>query len=197
MEFLVNRALHRKSSAGYNLNSLFVGSEGTLGLVTEATLKLTPIPEENGVAVVALPTIKDAADMAVEVMRKNVPIGAVEILDEVLMGVINRSGVTSRTWAEAPTLFFKFSGTKSSVTDSIEQVKNIAQKYHTQDFQYESDPQKQKRLWSARKEALWTMLALREKEGQVWSTDVAVPLSRIAELIGRLSLRHSQSNTRH
>ncbi len=147
-------------------------------------MKLTPIPEENGVAVVALPTIKDAADMAVEVIRKNVPIGAVEILDEVLMGVINRSGVTSRTWTEAPTLFFKFSGTKSGVADSIEQVKTIAAKYHTQDFQYESDPDKQKRLWSARKEALWTMLALREKEGQVWSTDVAVPLSKIAELIG-------------
>ncbi|KAH6661794.1 hypothetical protein F5X68DRAFT_226029 [Plectosphaerella plurivora] len=173
----------RKSSAGYNLNSVIVGSEGTLGFVTEATLKLTPIPEETGVAVVALPTIKDAADLAVEVIRKNVPVGAVEILDEALMGVINKAGVTSRVWAVAPTLFFKFSGSASSVQDNIREVKNIAKKYDTKDFQYESNSVEQARLWSARKEALWTILALREKEGSVWSTDVAVPLSRVAELI--------------
>lgn len=126
--------------------------------------------------------------MAVEVIHKNVPIGAVEILDETLMSVINQSGVTPRKWAETPTLFFKFSGSKSGVEDNIREVKKIADKYHMEDFQFESDPQKQARLWSARKEALWTMLALREKEGSVWSTDVAVPLSRVAELIGKLLL---------
>lgn len=146
-------------------------------------------------AVVALPTIKDAADLAVEVIRKNVPVGAVEILDEALMGVINKAGVTSRAWAVAPTLFFKFTGSASSVQDNIREVKKIAKKYDTRDFQYENDPVEQARLWSARKEALWTILALREKEGSVWSTDVAVPLSRVAELIGESNLLQNHSPT--
>ncbi|KAF4449688.1 D-lactate dehydrogenase (cytochrome) [Fusarium austroafricanum] len=173
----------RKSSAGYNLNSLFVGSEGTLGFVTEATLKLAPIPEMTGIAVVTFPTVKAAATMAIEVIRRGVPISAVEILDEVLMSVINRMGATSREWNEVPTLFFKFSGSDAIVRDSIAQVQDISKRHQARDFQYESDPHKQKALWSARKEALWSMMALRRTEGHVWSTDVAVPLSRVAELI--------------
>ncbi|KAM0277680.1 hypothetical protein ACHAQH_005623 [Verticillium albo-atrum] len=180
---LKTRRRPRKSSAGYNLNSLFVGSEGTLGFVTEATLKLAAIPEDNGVAVVTFPTVKAAASMAAEVIRRGIPIGAVEILDEVLMNVINRVGATSRTWDEVPTLFFRFSGSDMSVKDSIAQVRRVAESHEARTFLYESDPHKQKALWSARKEALWSMLALRETEGHVWSTDVAVPLSRVAELI--------------
>ncbi|KAF6517949.1 hypothetical protein HZS61_002027 [Fusarium oxysporum f. sp. conglutinans] len=180
---LKTRRRPRKSSAGYNLNSLFVGSEGTLGFVTEATLKLAPIPEHTGIAVVTFPSVKAAATMAIEVIRRGVPISAVEILDEVLMSVINRMGATSRRWNEVPTLFFKFSGSDAIVKDSIAQVQSISKKHHANGFQYESDPEKQKALWSARKEALWSMMALRETDGHVWSTDVAVPLSRVSELI--------------
>ncbi|KAI1047319.1 hypothetical protein LB505_012670 [Fusarium chuoi] len=180
---LKTRRRPRKSSAGYNLNSLFVGSEGTLGFVTEATLKLAPIPERTGIAVVTFPSVKAAATMAIEVIRRGIPISAVEILDEVLMSVINRMGATSRTWKEEPTLFFKFSGSDAIVKDSIIQVQSISKKHHANGFQYESDPEKQKALWSARKEALWSMMALRETDGHVWSTDVAVPLSRVSELI--------------
>lgn len=175
---------YSKSSAGYNLNALFVGSEGTLGLVTEATLKLANIPEATGVAVIAFPTIKGAASMAVDVIHKGVRVGAVEILDDVLMGVINKIGNTSRTWKEAPTLFFKFSGTKAGVKDSFDQIRRIADNYDTLELQYENGIEEQKALWSARKEALWSMLALRESGNEVWSTDVAVPLSRVSELIG-------------
>ncbi|SCO44897.1 probable D-lactate dehydrogenase (cytochrome) [Fusarium fujikuroi] len=180
---LKTRRRPRKSSAGYNLNSLFVGSEGTLGFVTEATLKLAPIPEHTGIAVVTFPSVKAAATMAIEVIRRGIPISAVEILDEVLMSVINRMGATSRKWKEEPTLFFKFSGSDAVVKDSITQVQSISKKHHANGFQYESDPEKQKALWSARKEALWSMMALRETDGHVWSTDVAVPLSRVSELI--------------
>uniref|UniRef100_A0A0D2Y1K2 D-lactate dehydrogenase (cytochrome) n=1 Tax=Fusarium oxysporum (strain Fo5176) TaxID=660025 RepID=A0A0D2Y1K2_FUSOF len=184
---LKTRRRPRKSSAGYNLNSLFVGSEGTLGFVTEATLKLAPIPEHTGIAVVTFPSVKAAATMAIEVIRRGVPISAVEILDEVLMSVINRMGATSRKWNEVPTLFFKFSGSDAIVKDSIAQVQSISKKHHANGFQYESDPEKQKALWSARKEALWSMMALRETDGHVWSTDVAVPLSRVSELIGQFA----------
>lgn len=96
-----------KSSAGYNLTNLFVGSEGTLGLVTEITLKLTVIPQDTSVAVVTFPTIRDAAAAASRVMRAGIPVAAMEIMDEVQMAVINKAGSTAKKWKEVPTMFFK------------------------------------------------------------------------------------------
>ncbi|KAI1261644.1 RNA dependent RNA polymerase-domain-containing protein [Xylariaceae sp. FL1019] len=153
----------RKSSAGYNLNGMFVGSEGTLGLVTEATLKLAIIPEETSVVVVSFPTIRDAASAAAEVARQGIPVGAMEIMDEVQMKVVNLGGQTApRVWKEAPTLFFKFSGTKVSVKDNIKRVQDITKSNKGSNFEFAKDEREQKMLWSARKEALWSMLALRK-----------------------------------
>jgi D-lactate dehydrogenase (cytochrome) len=101
------RGRPRKSAAGYNLTHLFVGSEGTLGIVTEITLKLAVIPQETSVAVVTFPTIRDAANAAGAVLRAGVPIGALEIMDDVQMGVVNKSGSTNRKWKEETTMFFK------------------------------------------------------------------------------------------
>ncbi|CAK7227518.1 D-lactate ferricytochrome c oxidoreductase [Sporothrix curviconia] len=174
----------RKSSAGYNLNSLFVGSEGTLGLVTEATLKLTVVPEELSVAVVTFPTIRDAASAAAEVMQTGIPVAAMEIMDEVQMRVVNLGGATSpRVWKEMPTLFFKFAGSKASVSDNIQNVAKITGRNHGSNFEFAKDAREQKLLWSARKESLWSMLALRKAGEEVWSTDVAVPFSRLADII--------------
>src|SRR5277367_818216 len=174
----------RKTSAGYNLNSLFVGSEGTLGLVTEITLKLAVIPQEYSVAVVTFPTIRDAASAAAGVMRAGVPVAAMEIMDEVQMRVVNLSGATKpRSWKELPTLFFKFSGTKAGVRENIGLVKAIAKAHKGGDFEFAASPEEQKLLWSARKESLWSMLALRKDGSEVWSTDVAVPFSRLADII--------------
>ncbi|CAK7226905.1 D-lactate ferricytochrome c oxidoreductase [Sporothrix eucalyptigena] len=174
----------RKSSAGYNLNSLFVGSEGTLGLVTEATLKLTVVPEELSVAVVTFPTIRDAASAAAEVMQTGIPVAAMEIMDEVQMRVVNLGGATSpRVWKEMPTLFFKFAGTKASVSENIQNVAKITGRNRGSNFEFAKDAREQKLLWSARKESLWSMLALRKAGEEVWSTDVAVPFSRLADII--------------
>lgn len=174
----------RKSSAGYNLNGLFVGSEGTLGLVTEATLKLTVIPEDLSVAVVTFPTIRDAASAAAEVMQAGIPVAAMEIMDEVQMKVVNMGGATApRVWKETPTLFFKFSGTKAGVKENIAQVQRIAKSNKGGTFEFAKDAREQKLLWSARKESLWSMLALRKDGEEVWSTDVAVPFSRLADII--------------
>lgn len=101
----------RKSSAGYNLTSLFVGAEGTLGLVTEITLKLAVIPQDTSVAVVSFPTIKDAAAAATRLIRSGIQLAALELMDDVQMGVLNQHGsaaVRKRVWDEKPTLFIKF-----------------------------------------------------------------------------------------
>lgn len=174
----------RKSSAGYNLNSLFVGSEGTLGMVTEITLKLAVVPQEYSVAVVTFPSIRAAANAAAGVMRAGVPVAAMELMDEVQMRVVNLSGSTKpKTWVELPTLFFKFSGTTAGVKDNIGTVKLIAKEHGGGKFEFAATPQEQKLLWSARKESLWSMLALRKEGTEVWSTDVAVPFSRLADII--------------
>ncbi|KAI0455739.1 putative D-lactate protein [Xylaria acuta] len=174
----------RKSSAGYNLNGIFVGSEGTLGLVTEATLKLAIVPEETSVAVVSFPTMRDAASAAAGIMQAGIPVASMEVMDDVQMRVINLGGATApRVWKEAPTLFFKFAGTKTSVKDNIGRVKGITKANGGSNFEFARDEREQKLLWSARKEVLWSMLALRKEGEEVWSTDVAVPFSRLAELI--------------
>jgi D-lactate dehydrogenase (cytochrome) len=155
-----------------------------LGLVTEITLKLAVIPQEYSVAVVGFPTIRDAAAAAAGVMRAGVPVAAMEIMDEVQMRVVNLSGSTApKTWREVPTLFFKFSGTKLSVKENIDQVKKIAGAHKGGDFEFARGKEERDRLWSARKESLWSMLALRESGEDVWSTDVAVPFSRLADII--------------
>ena len=182
-EIIKTRRRPRKSSAGYNLTGLFIGSEGTLGIVTEATLKLAVIPQETSVAVVTFPTIRDAAVAAAKVMRAGIPIGAMEIMDDVQMSVVNRAGATGKTWKEVPTMFFKFSGTEFGVKDNIRVVKAITKAHKGGDFEFAKTPKEAAVLWSARKEALWSMLSLRQTGEEVWSTDVAVPLSRLPEII--------------
>lgn len=175
----------RKTSAGYNLTGLLVGSEGTLGIVTEATLKLAPIPEETRVGVVSFPTIRDCASTAQQLIRRGIQVQCMEILDDVQMDVINRAGGTGRTWSVSPTLFFKFSGTSAGVEDSINLTRELAKTNHAQAFQFAKDEREAHDLWSARKQSLWSMMALRKEGSEVWSTDVAVPISRLPDIIGR------------
>ncbi|OQN96568.1 hypothetical protein B0A48_16998 [Cryoendolithus antarcticus] len=173
----------RKTAAGYNLTSLFVGSEGTLGLVTEITLKLAVIPQKTAVALATFPSIRDAASTSAAVMRAGIPIAAMEIMDEVQMNVVNRAGSTKKKWAETPTLMFKFSGTPASVAEQVGQVKKLSKANKSGSFEFTADEAEQAALWSARKESLWSMLALRKAGEEVWSTDVAVPMSRLADIV--------------
>ena len=173
----------RKSSAGYNLNHLFVGAEGTLGIVTEATLKLAVIPQETRVGVVTFPSIRDAAAAAMQVIRSGVPVAAMEIMDDVQMSVINRAGGTNRTWKEVPTIFFKFSGTTAGVQDNIQLTTRIAKANHGGEFIYARNDQEAHDLWKARKDSLWSMLSLRREGDEVWSTDVAVPISKLPDIV--------------
>ncbi|KAI0151571.1 hypothetical protein GGR57DRAFT_470750 [Xylariaceae sp. FL1272] len=173
----------RKSSAGYDLTKLFIGSEGTLGLVTEATLKLTSKPANTSVAVCSFGTIRQAADCVSKVVGQGIPVAAVEILDDEQMKCINAAGMTTKTWTEAPTIFFKFSGTAQGVKEQINIVKNLAKQTGSVGFDFARSQEEQAELWSARKEALWSTMALAKPDDKVWTGDVAVPMSRLPQLI--------------
>lgn len=170
----------RKCSAGYNLNGLIVGSEGTLGIVTEATLRLAVKPQHTSVAVVPFPSIKSAVSAAAAVIRNGVQVAAVELMDEEQMRIVNAGGSTRpRLWKEVPTLFFKFSGTEVTVADNIETVKNVIQPHKPVSFEFAKDETEQKMLWSARKESLYSLLAMRE-EGETMCTQQSMRLSLLA-----------------
>ncbi|KAJ4011060.1 hypothetical protein NW766_007692 [Fusarium irregulare] len=174
----------RKTSAGYNLTGLFTGSEGTLGIITEATLKLAIVPEHFSVATATFSTVQEAADAAFKIMRRGVPLAALELMDDVQMRVINQSGgAGGRLWDENPTLFLKFSGSQNAVEDNINLAKEIVKSNSCRSFESAQTEDQMQSLWSARKQALWASLAVRPEGTQIWSTDVAVPLSRMAELI--------------
>jgi D-lactate dehydrogenase (cytochrome) len=173
----------RKSSAGYDLTRLFVGSEGTLGLVTEATLKLCVKPAAESVAVAMFPSVRSAADCVARVVGDGIPVAAVEILDDDQMRFINALGNTTRKWREAPTLFFKFTGTAGGVKEQIDVVRQLAKGAGGQSFDFARDQAEQVELWSARKDALWSTMAQRRPGDHMWTGDVAVPMSRLPDII--------------
>ncbi|KAK4204020.1 hypothetical protein QBC40DRAFT_273805 [Triangularia verruculosa] len=173
----------RKSSAGYDLTRLFIGSEGTLGLVTEATLKVTVKPVSESVAVASFGSIREAANCVAKVVGEGVPVAAVEILDDDQMKFINQAGATSRRWKEAPTIFFKFTGTPSGVKEQVAIVQKITKGAGGKSFDFARDETEQVELWSARKEALWSTMAVKKPGDRVWTGDVAVPMSRLPDII--------------
>jgi D-lactate dehydrogenase (cytochrome) len=162
----------RKCSAGYNLNGIIVGSEGTLGIVTEVTIKLAPIPKHYSVAVVPFPSLDKAVAAAAAVIREGVPVAALELMDEVQMRIVNDVGATlPRVWKEVPTLFFKFSGTEGTVKDNVQTVKGIIRRFGPEGYEWATDGDEQASLWSARKESLYSLLSLRKQGEQLCKSD--------------------------
>lgn len=188
---LKTRRRPRKSSAGYDLTKLFVGSEGTLGFVTEATLKLAVVPKQIGVATCSFKDVRTASAAAIKMVREGISgIAALELMDEAQMRVINKNGgtlrkdgKTKRLWKEQPTLFMKFSGTENSIRDDIQRVRSVANAFGGSKLEHATDEKEKDAIWAARKEALWAMIAQRDEGTEIWSTDTAVPLSRLAEII--------------
>ncbi|KAL7900097.1 hypothetical protein HDV63DRAFT_303960 [Trichoderma sp. SZMC 28014] len=180
----------RKTSAGYNLNSLFTGSEGTLGIITEATLKLAIMPTNFSVAAVAFQTIHAAAAAAFSLVRAGLPMAALELMDEVQMERINRSGGTEgRMWEENPTLLIRFSGTKNAVEESIQEARAICRRHDASSFEGVTTEKEMDSLWLARKEGMLKAIASKPEGTAVWATDVAVPISRMADLIEESKVR--------
>jgi D-lactate dehydrogenase (cytochrome) len=171
----------RKSAAGYDLTRLFVGSEGTLGVITEVTLKLYGIPEAISAAVCAFPSIAAAVDTVILIIQSGIPVARIELLDEPQMDAINK--YSKLDYKVAPTLFFEFNGTKNGVAEQVELVRDIAGEYGGDDFRWATAQEERNKLWQARHDAYYAALALRPGS-KGWATDVCVPISRLADCIG-------------
>lgn len=170
----------RKSSAGYDLTRLFVGSEGTLGVICELTLRLFGVPEAISAAVCSFESIEDAVNCVTRVIQLGLSVARCELLDEVMMDAINRhSGLDYRV---APTVFFEFHGSEAGVVEQAETVEAIASEFGGSGFRWAVRQEERTRLWEARHNALYASLALRPGAKTV-ITDVCVPLSSLAECI--------------
>ena len=180
----------RKSAAGYDLTRLFVGSEGTLGIITEVTLRLYGIPEAISAAVCAFPNIEGAVDTVILTIQNGVPVARIELLDECQMAAINKYSKLDHK--VAPTLFFEFHGSPAGVAEQAETVNAIASEHGGDDFRWATTSEERSRLWQARHDAYYAALALRPGS-KGWATDVCVPISRLAECISETKRDLAQS----
>jgi len=171
----------RKSSAGYDLTHLFVGSEGTLGVLTEVTLRLHPLPEAVSVAVCSFETVRGAVETVIEGIQLGAGLARVEFLDDKQIDAINR--YSKIDLAVLPTLLFEFHGMNSrDVQEQAELLQTIATEHGGRGFQWKTTLEDMEQLWSARHNAYFASRALRPG-AEVLSTDVCVPISRLAECI--------------
>ncbi len=170
----------RKSSAGYDLTRLFVGSEGTLGVITEIQLRLYGIPEAVSSAVCSFETLEGAVNTVITTIQMGIPVARIELLDEVQMDAINR--YSDLNYPVQPTLFFEFHGSDAGVKEQTERVAETAEEFGGGDFQWATRPEDRSKLWQARHDAYYAAMALRPG-CKGWATDVCVPISRLAECI--------------
>src|SRR5262249_50421803 len=170
----------KKSSAGYDLSRIFVGSEGTLGIITEVTVRLYPRPEAVSAAVCPFPDVAGAVSTVIRTIQRGVPIARAELLDALTVAAVNRYSATELK--EQPTLFLEFHGTASSVEEQAETVQEIAREQGGHDFEWAVDPEDRARLWDARHAAFLACLQLRPG-ARAFVTDACVPISRLAECI--------------
>jgi D-lactate dehydrogenase (cytochrome) len=179
-ELLTTARRARKSSAGYDLTRLFVGAEGTFGIVTELTLKLHGIPEEIAAGVCRFPSIQACCDTAIAAIQAGIPIARVELLDEVQVRVVNAHSKT--TFPEQPTLFLEFHGTAAGVAEQSQRFGEIAREFGGSEFEWSARPEDRTRLWQARHDVFWALRSYRAGAG-VAVSDVCVPISRLAECV--------------
>jgi D-lactate dehydrogenase (cytochrome) len=179
----------RKSAAGYDLTRLFVGSEGTLGVITEVTVRLHPLPESVSAAVCSFDSIQSAVDTVIATIQLGIRVARIELLDAAHLDALNRYSKTS--YPVAPTLLFEFHGDNDShVAHQAETVQSIATEHGSYGFQWASRPEDREKLWDARHNAHYAALALRPG-CRSWSTDVCVPISRLADCVVETTRDHA------
>jgi D-lactate dehydrogenase (cytochrome) len=170
----------RKSAAGYELTRLFVGSEGTLGIITELTVRLYAVPEAISAAICSFPDMAGAVNTVIQTLQAGIPIARSEALCATTMKAINAYSKTG--YREQPTLFLEFHGTQAGVEEQARLVQEIASENGGMDFEWTAQAEDRNRLWSARHQAYFACLQLRPGSRAV-STDVCVPISRLTECI--------------
>ena len=171
----------RKSASGYDLTRLFVGSEGTLGVITEVTLRLYGLPEAISAAVCQFDTMDGAVQTVITTIQLGVPVARIELLDEAQIDAVNR--YSRLTYPPKPTLFFEFHGTSAAaVAEHAQTAQEIASDHGGSGFQWAATPEERTRLWQARHNAFYAAVALRPG-ARPWTTDVCVPISRLADCI--------------
>jgi D-lactate dehydrogenase (cytochrome) len=170
----------KKTSAGYDLTRLFVGSEGTLGVITEVTVKLYGIPEAMSAAVCSFPDMESAVNTVILTIQSGIPVARIELLDDVQMDACNR--YSDLNYPVQPTLFFEFHGSDKGVVEQVEQVEAIAAEFGASEFNWASRAEDRSKLWQARHDAYYAGIALRPGAKGI-ATDVCVPISRLAECI--------------
>jgi len=171
----------KKTSAGYNLTNLFIGSEGTLGVITEVQLRLSPIPESIMAAVCHFPTLENAVQTAQQVIQYGIPIARIEMLNKDQMGIsINYSKL--KDIEAVPTLFFEFHGSELSNNENIKIVEEISKDNKGSSFKWAKDLEDRNKLWKARWDVYYSVKAL-INNGRVYSTDVCLPISNITECV--------------
>ena len=171
----------RKSAAGYDLTHLFVGSEGTLGVITEIQLRLHGVPEAISAAVCQFPTLKAAVDTVIVAMQHCIPVARIEILDALQMDACIRYSKLDGYEAK-PTLLFEFHGSAAGVREQAQTMEAIAGEHGGSAFQWATQPEDRSRLWKARHNAYYAALALAPGK-QAYSTDACVPISRLADCL--------------
>jgi D-lactate dehydrogenase (cytochrome) len=170
----------KKSSAGYDLTRLFVGSEGTLGVMTEVTLRLYPLPEAVSAAICHFPSIDAAVQTTIQIIQMGVPIARCELLDAHAIRAVNRH--SKLNLAEQPMLLMEFHGSQAGVQEQAETVQALAAEHGGQAFQWATTPEERTRLWTARHQAYFAALQMRPG-CRCQSSDTCVPISRLAESI--------------
>jgi D-lactate dehydrogenase (cytochrome) len=181
----------KKSAAGYDLTRLFVGSEGTLGVMTEVTLRLHPLPEAMAAAVCSFDSIRGAVDTVIATIQLGIPIARIELLDEVQMDAVNRYSKTP--YPAAPTLFFEFHGdSERAVSEQAEAVQALAAERGGHGFEWAKRPEERERLWQARHDVHYASMALRPG-CRAWATDVCVPISRLADCVIETKADHANA----
>jgi D-lactate dehydrogenase (cytochrome) len=174
----------RKSAAGYDLTRLLVGSEGTLGIITDLTLRLQGIPEAIAGGVCGFPTVEDACNTAILTIQSGIPVARIELADTLMIKACN--AYSNLDLNEGPTLFVEFHGTEASVAEQSKRFGEIARDFGGGDFSWAIKPEERNRLWQARHDIYWAATGLRPGS-KAFSTDVCVPISRLAECVRETS----------
>ncbi|MCP3687225.1 MAG: FAD-binding protein, partial [Gammaproteobacteria bacterium] len=170
----------RKSSAGYDLTRLFIGSEGTLGIITEIQLRLFGVTEATSAAIVSFPDVASAAEATILTIQMGIPVARIELIDTSMVSAVNRYSKTD--YAELDTLFLEFHGTEKSVAEQVKLFEEISAEFGATGFQWANKQEERNRLWRARHDAYYAGLAI-IPGSRGYVTDVCVPISQLAACI--------------